>query len=323
MARIAALPGVTSVGVVENVPLNEGVANGTFRREEDADDPNAGTLLSYTWAGGDYWGTMGIELLEGRGLVADDHAVGVGNVVVSRRAADVLWPGQSAVGRRIWSETGQVWYNVVGVVEDVLQNDFRGVADPLLYLPLVGPTATAWRLTSPAYVVKTPRAEAIGPEIRELARELAPSAPMYRTFTMAGLARDSMAQLSFTAVALGLASSLALVLGAIGLYAVLSYVVAQRTREIGVRMALGAEARRVRRLVVAQGVRVVLVGVGAGVAIALAMTRVLEQLLYGVQPADVATFLATSAGMVVVGLLASYVPARRASSVDPVVSLKG
>ena len=323
MERIAELPGVSSVGIVENVPLNEGVANGSFRTEEDADDPDAGSLLSYTWAGGDYWGTMGIDVLEGRVLTPDDHVAGVGNVVLSRRAAEVLWPGESAVGRRILSDSRQAWYTVVGVVEDVLQNDFRGLPDPLLYLPLVGPTPTSWALSSPAYVVKTARAEEVGPEIRALAREIAPSAPMYRTFTMAGLAADSMVQLSFTALALGIASVLALILGAIGLYGVLSYVVTQRTREIGVRMALGAEATRVRRMVVAQGARVVVIGVAVGVAIALGVTRALDGLLYEIEPADITTFLVTSAGMVLVGLLASYVPARRASSVDPVESLKG
>jgi predicted permease len=320
--RIEALPGVESVGIIENVPLNEGVASGRFRPEDRADDPEGGSLLQYTWAGADYWSTMGIDIVEGRALRSDDHAVGVGNVVVSRAAADMLWPGRSAVGRRIFSETRQVWYSVVGVAENILQDGFRDVADPLVYFPLVGPTADAWALSSPAYVVKTARADEIGAEIRALAHELAPSAPMYRTFTMAGLAADSMVDLSFTALALGVASTLALILGAIGLYGVLSYVVAERTREIGVRMALGADAALVRRMVVAQGSRVVLVGIAIGVAMALGVTRTLGSLLYGVEPADVATYATMSIGMMLVGLFASYVPARRASSVDPVESLK-
>jgi putative ABC transport system permease protein len=323
MDRIRALPGVESVGIVENVPLNEGVLPGRYRTEERADDPEAGVLLSFTWAGGDYWSTMGIDLTEGRLLASDDHVVGAGNVVVSRAAAERLWPGESAVGRRLTSESSGAWYTVVGIVEDVLQYGFDGEAEPLVYLPLVGPTPTSWVLTSPAYVVKTDRADDIGPEIRALAREAAPTAPMYRTFTMAGLAEDSMVPLTFMALALGIASVLAMVLGAVGLYGVLSYVVAQRTREIGVRMALGAEASRVRRMVVAQGARVVLTGVGVGIAVAAATTRALESMLFGVEPADVTTFAAMSAGMVLVGMVASYLPARRASSVDPVESLKG
>ncbi|MGE0158231.1 MAG: ADOP family duplicated permease [Gemmatimonadales bacterium] len=323
MDRIRALPGVESVGIVENVPLNEGVAVGRYRTEERADDPEGGTLLSYTFAGGDYWSTMGIDVLEGRALSDEDQEVGAGNVVMGRAAAERLWPDESAVGRRLTSETSGAWYTIVGVVEDVLQYGFDGEAEPLVYLPLVGPTATSWILTSPAYVVKTSRADAIGPEIREIARQVAPSAPMYRTFTMSGLADDSMVPLTFMALALGIASVLAMVLGAVGLYGVLSYVVAQRTREIGVRMALGAEASGVRRMVVAQGCRVVLAGVVVGVIVAAASTRALEGLLFGVEAADVATFATMSAGMVLVGMLASYLPARRASSVDPVESLKG
>jgi predicted permease len=323
MARLAALPGVESVGLVENVPLNEGLANGRFRSEERTDDEEGGTLLNYTWAAGDYFATMGIDVLEGRGLVADDHAVGVGNVLVSRSAADLLWPGQGAVGRRLRSEGSNVWYTAVGVVEDVLQYGFRDEPEPLVYLPLVGQTAESWSITSPAYVLKTARANEIAPEVRALVREVAPTAPMYRVFTMTGLAADSMVQLSFTALALGIASALALILGAIGLYGILSYLVVQRTREIGVRMALGAEARRVQRMVVAQGARVVLVGVVIGVGVAIGVTRVLDGLLFGVEPADVGTFVAMSASMVLVGLLASWLPARRASGVDPIESLRG
>jgi ABC-type antimicrobial peptide transport system permease subunit len=179
-----------------------------------------------------------------------------------------------------------------------------------------------WALSSPAYVVKTPRAEAIAPEIRALVREVAPEAPMYRIYTMAGLARDSMVQLSFTMLTLGVTSLLALILGTVGLYGVLSYIVAERTREIGVRMALGAEASSVRRMVVVQGARVVLIGVVLGVLAARASTRVLGSLLYGVESADLATFVGMSGAMILVGLLASYVPARRASAVSPIESLR-
>jgi ABC-type antimicrobial peptide transport system permease subunit len=205
----------------------------------------------------------------------------------------------------------------------VKQNDFRDPPQPLVYFPLVGPTPMSWAISSPAFVVKTKRAETIAPEIRSLVREVAPSAPMYRVYTMAQLARDSMTQLSFTLMTLGIVSALALILGAVGLYGVLSYVVAQRTREIGVRMALGAEAGRVRRMVVAQGARVVAAGVALGVAAALAGTRALGNLLFGVQAVDALTFVAMSASMIAIGLLASYVPARRASKVDPIESLRG
>jgi predicted permease len=322
MNRLAAMPGVESVGIVENVPLNEGLDSQRFLTEETAADVEGGALLRYTYAAGDYYRTMGIEVLRGRPFTRADHVSQPGNVVISESAAELLWPGEDPIGRRLTMRDSEHWETVVGVVEDVMQDTFRDTPEPLVYFPLVGQTPDRWMLPSPAYVVKTARTEAIVPEIRALVGELAPGAPMYRVFTMDGLAADSMVQLSFTMLTLAVAAGLALVLGAIGLYGVLSYVVAGRTREIGVRMALGAQAAGVRRMVVAQGARVVGLGVLIGVAAALATTRVLANLLYGVGGTDVATFLAMAMGMFGIGLLASYVPARRASSVDPVESLR-
>lgn len=207
-------------------------------------------------------------------------------------------------------------------MEDVLQYDFRGEPEAMAYFPMVGPTPDAWALPSPGYVVRTVRAATIAPEIRELVRQVAPEAPMYRTYTMAGLAERSMARLAFTMLTLAIASGLALLLGAIGLYGVLSYVVARRTREIGVRMALGAGAAQVRRMVVAQGTRVVVLGVVVGLVVALLATRALGTLLFGVETFDAPTFGITALVTVVVGALASYVPARRASSVDPIEAMR-
>jgi predicted permease len=322
MDRLRQLPGVETVGLVENIPLNEGTATARFRTEDSAADPDGGTVLNFTFEAGDYFKAMSIDVLAGRPLEANDHLASQRNIVISRSAANLMWPGKDAVGRRLRGDSTTTW-TVVGVVEDVMQNSFRDPPQPLVYFPLVGPTPRSWAISSPAYVVKTRRAETIAPEIRALVRDVAPSAPMYRVFTMAGLAKDSMMQLSFTLLTLGIASTLALILGAVGLYGVLSYVVAQRTREIGVRMALGAEAGRVRRMVVVQGARVVTVGVAIGVASALAFTRALGGLLYGVKAVDAATFVGMSAAMVAIGLLASYVPARRASRVDPIESLRG
>ena len=323
MDRLRALPGVETVGLVENIPLNEGTATFRARTEDMASDPDAGTIVAFTFEAGDYFKAMGIDVLAGRPLETNDHLTNQRNIVVSKTAANLLWPGKDPIGRRLQRPGQTGWETVVGVVEDVMQYGFRDTPQPLIYFPLVGPTPREWVISSPAYVVKTRRAETIAPEIRALVREVAPSAPMYRVYTMARLARESMMQLSFTLLTLGIASALALILGAVGLYGVLSYVVAQRTREIGVRMALGAEAGRVRRMVVAQGARVVAVGVVIGVAVALAFTRALGSLLFGVKAVDAPTFVAVSAFMVAIGLVASYLPARRASKVDPIESLRG
>lgn len=323
MARVAALPGVESVGVVENVPLDEGLSAGRVRTDATAGQENDGALVSLTWTAGDYFRTMGIEVLRGRVLTPDDHVSQLGNVLVSRSAAELLWPGENPLGKRLQIEEQETWETVVGVVDDVRQYGFREPAEPMLYLPLVGQTPeTSRTVSSPGYVVKTTRAEDIAPDIRALVRELAPDAPMYRTYTLAFLEERSMVQLSFTALTLGIAAVLALILGVVGLYGVLSYAVAERTREIGLRMALGAPARRVRLMIVGQGTRVVVAGIVVGALTALVGTRALGSLLFETAPFELTTYVGVSAAMVVVGLLATYLPARRASRVDPMVSLR-
>jgi predicted permease len=322
MDRLRALPGVQSVGVVENVPLNEGTALAPFRTEEMSVDPDGGKRVRWTFAAGDYFSAMGIRVLGGRAFPATDLQQTLGTVVISRSAAETLWPGQDAVGRRLQMRDNKEWSTVIGVVEDVKQNDFREAGEAVVYFPLVVLGRPDWSVGTPAYVVKTARAATIAPDIRALVRKVAPEAPMYRVFTLERLAADSMVQLSFTMLTLGILSVLALILGAVGLYGVLSYVVAERTREIGVRMALGARADQVRRMVVAQGARVVGSGVVIGVVVALLTTKILGSLLFGVQPLDLVTFLAMSGSMAVIGLMASYLPARRASNVDPIESLR-
>jgi len=238
-----------------------------------------------------------------------------------------FWPGENPIGKRLnfgaAPATG-LWQTVIGVVGDVrLQSSRQEKPDPMVYFPMAGPQPRSWGVGSPAYVVKTARADAITSDVRNLVHQYAPGAPMYRIFTMEGLAARSMAQLSFTMLMIIIAAVLSIVLGAVGVYGVLSYVVAQRTRELAVRMALGAEASSVRRMVVMQGSRVTMLGVALGILAALGLTGVLESLLFGVKALDVPTFAAMSALMLVVAFLASYLPARRASSVDPIEALRG
>jgi len=323
MDRLRGLPGVTSVGVVNNIPLDEGTGGGRWFADGMAEE-TGGAMLNQNFTGGDYFKAMGIELLRGRVFLTSEAVTPNSNIILSRSAAEKMWPGQDAVGQRLRrSLANQVLaFTVVGVVEDVKQLDWRDNGETVVYFPLTGPTAAMWGMGSPAYVVKSPRAASLGPEVRELVRQVAPEAPVYREFTMEFLAQRSMTQLSFTMLTLGVVSGLALILGAVGLYGVLAYIVAERTREIGVRMALGATPGGVRRMVVTQGARVVLVGVAIGVGVALLSTRALGTLLYNVDAVDPLMFVAMSGMLIAVGMLASYLPARRASRVDPIESLR-
>jgi len=324
MNRIRALPGVTTVGVVNNIPLDEGTRTIPVRTDEMSGDATP-IQINVNFTGGDYFSAMGIPLLQGRGFTNEEAVTPNSNVIVSRSTAEKLWPGQNALGRHVHPRFGShdtLTFTVVGVVGDVKQNDWRESGQANIYFPLTGPAPRAWGMGSPAYVIKSPRAETLKREVRAIVRQVAPEAPVYREFTGEFLARRSMIQLSFTMLTLGVVSGLALVLGAVGLYGVLSYVVAQRTREIGVRMALGATAAAVRRQVVSQGARVVLLGVIVGIIAAIASTRLLGTLLYDVKAVDPRIFAAMSVTMIAMGVLASYVPARRASNVDPIEALR-
>jgi predicted permease len=326
MDQLRSLPGVTGVGVVNNIPLDEGT--GTWRWVADGMSAEGGGVpLDFNFAGGDYFKVMGIDLLQGRTHTNDEAVTPNRSIVISRSAAEKMWPNENPLGRQLRrvGSPNPVFadpFTVVGVVEDVKQDDWREAGEAVVYFTLTGPTTNIWGMGSPAYVVKSPRAAMLQREVREMVRRIAPEAPVYREYTMEFLAQRSMVQLSFTMLTLGVVSALALLLGAIGLYGVLSYVVAERTREIGVRMALGATAGAVRRMVVSQGSRVVLVGVVVGVGAAFASTRLLEALLFGVAPVDVVVFGAMSLTMIAIGLLASYMPARRASAVNPIESLR-
>ena len=324
MDRLRAIPGVTGVGIINNIPLDEGTGNGRFLTD-GMRASGGGALLNVNFTAGEYFRVMGIKLLEGRAFTNAEAVTPNNSVILSRSAAARLWPGQDPVGRTIRraGDTTSTAFTVVGMVNDVKQNDWREAGQALVYLPLTGPTLNSWSLSSPAYVVKSPRAETLRREVRELVHQIAPEAPVYREFTVDALAQRSMVQLSFTMLTLGVVSALALILGAVGLYGVLSYVVAERTREIGVRMALGATSSVVRLQIVSQGAKVVLVGVAIGVAVAAATTRLMRVLLFDVRAVDPLVFAAMSVTMLAVGALASYMPARRASNVDPIESLRG
>ena len=327
MERLAAMPGVQSVGLVNELPLDEGSNIGRFATDRTEAAGGAAPLVPYTHTGGDYFKTMEIPLVSGRLFERGDHTLGTAHAIVSRAAAHLLWPNEDPLGKRFRFGTDPAtdpWLTVVGIVEDVRLYSFRQTAaDPMIYLPMVGPTARIWAVGSPAYVVKSTRAASIAADVRALLREYAPEAPMYRIFTMEALAARAVSHLSFTMLMVAIASGLALILGAVGLYGVLSYVVSQRTREIAVRIALGAETSAVRRMIVLQGGRVAVLGIVLGVLVAVAVTTVLESLLFGVQRMDAATFSAMPVIMLAVALLASYLPAHRASSVDPIQALRG
>jgi predicted permease len=316
MERLAGIPGVESVGFISTLPLDEGAGTvnvTTPKIEASGVEPPA---VRNAAAGGAYFQTMGIKLVRGRHFERVEEETAIPNVIISDAAARMLYPGEDPLGQKIRQAGGQNWYTVIGVVEDVKVDDLRRQSpEPMVYLPGVS--------ASPAYVIRSPRADQLAAEVRAVIREMAPQSPMYRIFTMQSLADRSMASLSFTMLMVGLGAGLAHVLGAGGLYGVRSYNVPRRAQEIGVRMALGAEAGVVRRMFIWQGTRVTLAGVVIGIAAAVGLTTYVQTLLYGVERLDLTAFAGMSGVMLAVAFIASYLPARRASRVDPLVALRG
>lgn len=322
MERLSGLPGVEKVGIVEAFPLTEFTWNQRFTMDaQPGGAPASEQSLNMTFTAGDYFEAMGIQLVRGRTFTEAEQRQNPGHVIVSRATAEQLWPGEDPIGKQLTLNSFGFRETVIGVVEDVRQLDVRDETGPNVYFPLVAQQPERWALSSPGYAVRTSRATSIEPEVRALLREVAPEAPMYQVHTIEELVAGSMAELSFTMIALALASGLALFLGMVGLYGILSSMIAERTREIGIRIALGAAPARVRRMVVAQGLRVVTFGVVVGLLGAMLSARMLEGLLYGVDALDTATLAATSLLMLVVGVAASWIPAYRASSVDPIETL--
>jgi predicted permease len=317
--RVAALPGVTSVGEVRTAPLggslspNDVEVDGLVRQE---DGPPMNADIQAISAG--YLETMGIQLVEGRDFDGRDHISAPVVAIVSEELAQRYWPGRSALGGRIRQTGYQDWAEVVGVVKDVRHEGLDRPVRGTLYF-VHAQSARAWSpLRLMTLVVRTDLDPAsVIPAVRAQLREMDAEVPLFAVETMSQAIRDSTATQRFTMLLQLVFSVVALTLAAIGLYGVMSFTVARRTPEIGIRMALGAERGEVLRMVVGQGMGLVLVAAVLGVGGALATGRVLAGLLYGISPRDPATYASVVGTLVLVALIACWIPARRASAVDP------
>ncbi|HSG46799.1 MAG TPA: FtsX-like permease family protein, partial [Longimicrobiales bacterium] len=254
-------------------------------------------------------------------------------VVVTEDLARAEWgDAQSAVGKRVRQALGEAnrggWYEVVGVAAEIRDDGAGRDPVPTVYWPQVledfwnEPGTFSQRNWAYAVRARSGNPNALLPAIREAVWAVNPNLPLARVRTLDEIAAGSMAQTSFTLIMLGIAAAVALFLGAVGIYGVISYVVSQRTREIGVRMAMGAESTDVSRMVLKQAGGLAALGVFVGLAAAAALTRLMASLLFGVSALDPLTFGSVAAGLAAVALVASWVPAYRASRVDPVVALR-
>ncbi|MDE3179740.1 MAG: ABC transporter permease [Acidobacteriota bacterium] len=318
--RVRALPGVVSAAGVSALPL-EGQGNGVVYIEGEPIPKNmwSSPLVEWYEATPDYFKTMRIPMLRGRDFTLRDAGESPQVAVINEAMADRFWRHQNPIGKRFTQgySAHPKWITVIGVTGNVPANRLGAPPMPAAYFPQYlngsGNLAIAIRTSIP------PMSQL--PAIRGVVRSLDSQLPLYHPETMDQIISQASGEQQFMALLLTLFAGIAVVLAAVGVYGVVSYSVAQRTHEMGIRMALGAQRSDVLKLVLAQGMTSVLAGLCAGVIAALGLTRLMASLLYGVKPWDPLTFVIVSAGLAGIGLAASFIPARRAANVDPIIAL--
>jgi putative ABC transport system permease protein len=324
LARTEGLPGVASAALASDVPLGDSPPFLSFEIQGRA-RPTDGTVqdASVFTASAGYFETMRIPLLEGRLFGAGDRPGTEPVAVVSRALADRFWSrGGDAIGARITlddpADPEATWMTIVGIVGDVRHEALSQEGYPQLYLPF------SQSPTRSMVVTLRSRADPAGlvPGLRRALAELDPDLPLAGIATLEERKAVSLARPRVNAAVLGVFALAALVLASVGIYGVVAYGVVQRTRELGIRMALGAGGGALLRMVIRQGMRPVLAGMALGVGAALAGGRVLRSLLFGVGATDPVTYLAVTCFLVAVALAAIYLPARRAAQADPMVALR-
>jgi predicted permease len=328
LAELVRLPGVTSAGMSSSVTMDGWDSNDPiFVQDHPPPEGQIPPLRRFKWISPGYFETMGNPLVAGRGIAWADIRERRHVAVITRNFALEFWndPGE-ALGRSIRMTPAAPWTEIVGVVGDVRDDGVDQAATAVVYWPMAAADFWGEELYVPrsmAYVVRSPRvgSESLLEEVRAAVWAVNPRLPLAQVRTLDEILARSMARTSFTLVMLGIAAATALLLGGVGIYGVTAYSVAHRSREIGVRMALGARRSDVSRLVLRQGLALAGIGVVIGLAAAVGLTRLMSALLFGVAPLDPPTFVAAGLAAALLALAASWLPARRAARVDPVETL--
>ena len=335
--RLAALPGVATAGAINHIPVAGDVWGFPYSVEGRPKPlPGDAPVAVYRAVLPGYFATMRLPILRGRDVTWSDDAVAPGVVLVNEVLAAKQWPGEDPLGRRILlDESSERWLTVVGVVKNAVQSEWNSKPDDEVYLAALqtpelmrGPHSMSAYLS---FVVRTARDQgartsgdpaALTPSIRAAIRSIDPALPVSEIHTMREVVTGVNGRARFQTLLLATFAGAAALLAAIGIYGVMSYAVSRRTREIGVRMALGADPRAVLRLVVGQGMGVALAGAGVGLVAALLLTRMMAGILYGVRPTDPVTYVSVAAVLLAIALAASWIPARRAARIDPMKALR-
>ena len=323
LEQVAALPGVKSAAITSELPMAGGLSfSGDLAVEGQILGPTEPPpVTGWIVVTPDYFKTMEIPLLQGRAFTWADNASAPGAVIVDEALAKRLWPGENALGKRLKlnarTPEQSIWRTVVGVSRQIRQNGLSDEKGDQLYVPNDQyPTRLLTLVVRPAA-----RPESYASQVRKTFRSLDPDLPL-DIKTIDEVIDESLTRQRFNTFLFASFGTIALVLTLIGVYGVMAYSVAQRTRDVGIRMALGARKNDVFRLIVGQGARLTILGIVLGLAAAWILSRLMVTLLYGVEASDALTFIGVSLLLGLLGLLASYLPARRAAKVDPLVALR-
>jgi len=326
LARIQAIPGVQSVAIVSVAPLH-GRMNLPAQRDGHPEDSIGGTELRTISS--NYFSTMEIPFLRGRGFEQSDIGASAPVAIINETLARDWWPGQNPIGDHVvlgeyqgrqYIQIPQAAREIIGIVADTKGMLLDRPAPPMIYLPMSEGSFTFNGSTD--WVVRAGAPAGIAPALRKAIADVAPEQRILDLQPMRQLVSGSVAQPNFEALLVSTFGSLALILTLVGVYGVFSFQVAQRRHEIGMRVALGASPRQIWRLIIGKAAALAAAGVLMGLLAALGLTRLMKSLLFGVQPADLATLAPLVILVMVVALLAAYVPARRAMKVDPMVALR-
>jgi predicted permease len=324
LTRARVLPGVTSASLAVAVPMGYSSYYSTLKIEGYEMRPGQDTpAAGYNVVTSEYFRTMHIPILEGRGILDSDDQDAPRVAVVNQNFVSLYWHGQNPIGRH-FSTTGDTKYpmEVVGVVRNSRDTDIFTSNDPFYYVPLAQNPKRNFVVTLQLRAASSP--ESLAPEITGLIHSLEPAMPVFDVQTMTTVLNglNGFLLFQFAAVLAGSLGILGLLLAIVGVYGVISYAASQRTHEIGIRIALGAQPRQVLGLILRQGIVIVGIGVFAGLLSAAAMAKLVSDFLYGTSPVDPLTYVVTSILLAAIALLACYIPARRAMRVDPLVALR-
>ena len=319
--RIQYLPGVTSASLINSAPFGMMFIRDEFGIEGQ---PKPTLDAGRPKIDADYFKTMGIPLLAGREFTARDTAEAPNVAIVSERIVRDYFPGGpgEALGRRVRLGDRGEWLTVVGVVADIRQMGLDPEVQPMIYVPFQQERARPFVLRFVSFVARTATPASVVEGIRAEIRRAAPDLPIESTVTMDEAVAASVAPPRFRMLLLVLFATTATLIATCGIYGLMAYAVTQRRREIGVRMALGAERRDVLRLVLTRALRIVVAGLIVGLAGAVGVTRVLQRFLFGVTPTDPIAFTIVTLLLMAVGLMAAWLPARRATRIDPCAALR-